>query len=75
MTSVRRLSRRRVDACPIIAAWDAGSPPPDAAHDPARRGEVIACLFFRWAERRPAWVGPHHPHIREWLAAMDSHPA
>lgn len=74
MSTVRRLSRRRMDACPIIAAWDAGEPPPPEASEPSRRGEVIAAIFFRWCERRPAWVGPHHPHIREWLAAMDAAP-
>ena len=73
MSTVRRMSRRRVDACPIIGAWDAGSPPPAEARDPARRGDVVACVFFRWAECRPAWTG-HHPHLTAWLAAMGNAP-
>lgn len=66
MTTIRRMSRRRVDACPILAAWDSGSPPPAEALDLERRGEVVAAVFFRWAERKPSWAG-HHPHLPAWL--------
>lgn len=73
MTSVRRTSRKRADARnPIEAAWDSGLPPPPEAHDPASRDTLIGAIFFRWAERRPQWVGEHHPHLRDWLAALRS---
>lgn len=74
MSTVRRLTRRRIeDFDPIIHAWDNAMPPPPEASEPSRRGEVIAVVFFRWAERRPAWTG-HHPHLTAWLAALDTCP-
>jgi len=75
MTTIRRVSRRRIeDHDPILRAWDNAMPPPPEAFEPDRHGEVVAAIYFRWAERKPAWTGPHHPHIREWLAALDTCP-
>ncbi len=72
MTSVRRTSRKRADARnPIESAWDAGHEPPPEAADPDRRDDVLACVFFRWAERKPSWQG-HHPHLRDWLRVLHS---
>ena len=71
MASIRRQSRRRVDTRDTVEqAWDAGSPPPPEAADPGRRDDVQACVFFRWADVRPAWGSGHHPHLSDWLAAL-----
>ena len=73
MATIRRASRRRLDSGNSIEqAWDLGAPPPPEAHDPASRDTLIGAIFFRWAERRPQWVGEHHPHLRDWLAALRS---
>jgi hypothetical protein len=72
MGTIKRLSRvRKENRDAIQLAWDEGLPPPAEAFDPANQDELIGAIFFRWAERPPAWTG-HHPHFREWLDALRS---
>lgn len=72
MSTVRRISRyRREDAGdPIAEAWDSGNPPPPEAYAPANLEHVGDCIFFRWAEHKPAWTGEHHPHAAAWHDAI-----
>lgn len=71
MSAPRRRTRQRADARnPVEAAWDSGLPPPPEAFQHEHRDTLIGCVFFRWAERRPQWVGEHHPHLRDWLAVL-----
>lgn len=64
--AVRRI--RRGDR--IIAAWDAGLPPPPEAFTPEGRSAVIECYFFRWPEDGATYRAPEHPHIAEWGEAL-----
>lgn len=72
MSISRRRTRQRAETCPVAAAWDAGHEPPPEAFQHERRDALIGVIFFRWAENRPQWVGEHHPHLRDWLAALRS---
>lgn len=71
MSISRRRTRQRAETCPVAAAWDAGHEPPPEAFQHEHRDTLIGVIYFRWAERKPSWQG-HHPHLRDWLAALRS---
>ena len=73
-TTKRRSRRQRENRDPIERAWDTGERPPAEAFLPENHERVEEVIFWRWCEADVETYGSRdkqHPHLGEWLAALE----